>query len=64
MRNICFSDSPSRKRINEAILKLQEMGVLLRLKDKWWKEMNGGGQCKVSNYFHLSHRQTPISSIV
>ncbi|CAH1961050.1 unnamed protein product [Acanthoscelides obtectus] len=24
---------------------MQEMGVLVRLKDKWWKEMHGGGQC-------------------
>ncbi|XP_060523976.1 glutamate receptor ionotropic, kainate 2-like [Cylas formicarius] len=34
-----------RKSFNEAILKMQEMGTLHRLKEKWWKEMNGGGQC-------------------
>ncbi|XP_066147480.1 glutamate receptor ionotropic, kainate 2-like [Euwallacea fornicatus] len=34
-----------RKSFNEAILKLQEMGILHRLKNKWWTEMNGGGQC-------------------
>lgn len=34
-----------RKAFNEAILKMQEMGVLHRLKKKWWTEMNGGGQC-------------------
>ncbi|CAH0553023.1 unnamed protein product [Brassicogethes aeneus] len=35
-----------RKQINEAILKMQESGTLTQLKDKWWKEMHGGGQCK------------------
>ncbi|CAH1183231.1 unnamed protein product [Phaedon cochleariae] len=39
------NNSPYRKSINEAILKMQEMGILHRLKDKWWKEMNGGGKC-------------------
>nr|AUF73077.1 ionotropic receptor [Anoplophora chinensis] len=35
-----------RKAINEVILRLQEMGFLLKLKNRWWKEKNGGGQCK------------------
>ncbi|KAF7285568.1 hypothetical protein GWI33_010478 [Rhynchophorus ferrugineus] len=35
-----------RKAFNEAILKMQEMGLLSRLKTKWWTEMNGGGKCK------------------
>nr|CAI5868750.1 unnamed protein product [Callosobruchus analis] len=39
------TNAPYRKSFNEAILKMQEMGVLVRLKDKWWKEMHGGGQC-------------------
>nr|XP_023019507.1 glutamate receptor ionotropic, kainate 2-like [Leptinotarsa decemlineata] len=39
------TNAPYRKSINEAILKMQEMGALHKLKDKWWKEMNGGGQC-------------------
>ncbi|CAG9764243.1 unnamed protein product [Ceutorhynchus assimilis] len=34
-----------RKSFNEAILKMQEGGVLDLLKNKWWKEMNGGGKC-------------------
>ncbi|ERL88363.1 hypothetical protein D910_05750, partial [Dendroctonus ponderosae] len=34
-----------RKLFNEAILKMQEMGVLHRLKNKWWRERNGGGKC-------------------
>ncbi|KAJ8910754.1 hypothetical protein NQ315_017211 [Exocentrus adspersus] len=34
-----------RKPLNRAVLRLQEMGELLRLKDKWWKELNRGGQC-------------------
>nr|CAH7747494.1 unnamed protein product [Callosobruchus chinensis] len=39
------TNAPYRKSFNEAILKMQEMGVLVNLKDKWWKEMHGGGQC-------------------
>ncbi|KAG5879600.1 hypothetical protein JTB14_025247 [Gonioctena quinquepunctata] len=39
------TNAPYRKSINEAILKMQEMGVLHKLKDKWWKEKNGGGHC-------------------
>ncbi|XP_028155734.1 glutamate receptor ionotropic, kainate 2-like isoform X1 [Diabrotica virgifera virgifera] len=38
-------NAPYRKSINAAILKMQEMGILHTLKTKWWKEMNGGGQC-------------------
>nr|WJJ63359.1 glutamate receptor ionotropic 1 [Pachyrhinus yasumatsui] len=39
-----------RKSFNEAILKMQEMGVLHRLKRKWWTEMNGGGQCTAEHH--------------
>nr|XP_022912678.1 glutamate receptor ionotropic, kainate 2-like [Onthophagus taurus] len=38
-------NSPYRHDINTAVLKLQEEGVLSRLKTKWWKEMHGGGAC-------------------
>lgn len=36
--------SPLRGPLTEAILKLQETGVLHMLKDRWWKQ-KGGGQC-------------------
>lgn len=29
---------------------MQESGKLHRLKEKWWKEMNGGGQCQVRQF--------------
>ena len=38
-------DSRYRNLLSEAILKLQEMGRLHMLKDKWWKQKKGGGQC-------------------
>lgn len=38
-------NAPYRKQINEAILKMQEMGILHTLKDRWWKQKHGGGQC-------------------
>lgn len=31
--------------MSQAILKLQESGELLILKDRWWKQKKGGGQC-------------------
>jgi hypothetical protein len=30
---------------SQAILKLQESGELLILKERWWKQKKGGGQC-------------------
>ena len=39
-----FLGSKFRGPLSEAILKLQETGVLQRLKDRWWKQ-KGGGQC-------------------
>nr|QUP79591.1 ionotropic receptor 5 [Monochamus saltuarius] len=38
-------ESPYRKRLSTAILKLQASGVLDDLKRKWWEERRGGGQC-------------------
>jgi len=32
-----FTDSPYRKMFSEEILKLNELGILTELKDKWWK---------------------------
>ena len=46
---IFLTDSPYRTPISSAILQLQEGGKLHMLKEKWWKQRKGGGQCKVSN---------------
>lgn len=32
--------------MNEAILELNERGKLKSLKNKWWREKNGGVQCE------------------
>ncbi|XP_066999471.2 glutamate receptor ionotropic, kainate 2 isoform X2 [Anabrus simplex] len=37
---------PYRNELNGAVLQLQETGKLMKLKDKWWKEERGGGQCQ------------------
>lgn len=42
---LLFADSPYRKQISGAVLKLGESGTLSELKRKWWKEMHGGGSC-------------------
>uniref|UniRef100_A0A034WDZ0 Glutamate receptor ionotropic, kainate 2 n=2 Tax=Bactrocera dorsalis TaxID=27457 RepID=A0A034WDZ0_BACDO len=36
---------PYRDKFNNALLELQEQGVLARLKNKWWNEV-GAGVCK------------------
>ncbi|XP_018563905.1 glutamate receptor ionotropic, kainate 2-like [Anoplophora glabripennis] len=38
-------ESPYRKRLSTAILKLQASGVIEDLKRRWWEERRGGGQC-------------------
>lgn len=38
-------DSPYRTPLSQAILKLQESGALLTLKERWWKQKKGGGKC-------------------
>nr|QHN69171.1 ionotropic receptor 2 [Sirex noctilio] len=38
--------APYRNALSTAVLKLQESGVLTKLKDKWWKEKRGGGRCQ------------------
>lgn len=40
-----YLGSKYRNLLSEAILKLQESGRLLELKEKWWKQKKGGGQC-------------------
>lgn len=58
-------DWPYRDKFNNALLELQEQGVLARLKNKWWNEI-GAGVCGVSfrfafrcftKYFELSLNQ-------
>ena len=39
--------------ISSAILQLQEAGRLHVLKNRWWKQMRGGGKCDVSSNFEL-----------
>nr|AKI28993.1 ionotropic receptor CG5621 [Bactrocera dorsalis] len=36
---------PLRDMISQAVLELQEQGVLTKMKTKWWKEKRGGGAC-------------------
>lgn len=38
-------DSPYRTPLSQAILQLQESGILHTLKDRWWKQKRGGGAC-------------------
>ncbi|XP_055852897.1 glutamate receptor ionotropic, kainate 2-like isoform X2 [Episyrphus balteatus] len=38
-------NSPYRDILSQAVLELQEQGVLSKLKTKWWKEKRGGGAC-------------------
>ena len=47
-------DSPYTTTITRAILDLQEGGDLAELKNKWWKEMYGGGECDVSANVNIS----------
>ncbi|KAE8737789.1 hypothetical protein FOCC_FOCC016738, partial [Frankliniella occidentalis] len=39
-------NSPYRALISGAVLKLQEKGKLVQLKDRWWKQMDAGGACE------------------
>ncbi|XP_058983025.1 glutamate receptor ionotropic, kainate 2 isoform X2 [Musca domestica] len=36
---------PYRNILSQAVLELQEQGVLAKMKTKWWKEKRGGGAC-------------------
>lgn len=38
-------DAPYRNALSQAVVKLQEGGVIAGLKIKWWKEDRGGGSC-------------------
>lgn len=49
-----FLESPYKKYIDDALLKLKESGEIEKLRNIWWKEKRGGGKCGVSflNYFY------------
>lgn len=34
--------------MSQAVLELQEQGVLTKMKTRWWKEKRGGGACTAS----------------
>ncbi|KAH8323007.1 hypothetical protein KR074_002938, partial [Drosophila pseudoananassae] len=36
---------PYRDTLSQAVLEMQEQGVLTKMKTKWWKEKRGGGAC-------------------
>ena len=38
-------NSPLTRVLSEGVLRLQELGVLQVLKDRWWKQKKGGGAC-------------------
>ncbi|XP_012273738.1 glutamate receptor ionotropic, kainate 2 [Orussus abietinus] len=38
-------NSPYRNALSKAVLKLQEDGILTKLKTRWWHEKRGGGKC-------------------
>lgn len=42
------TDFPYRNLLSQAVLELQEQGVLTKMKTKWWQEKRGGGACAVS----------------
>lgn len=40
--NYCPADWPHRDKLNNALLQLQEQGVLEKMKNKWWNEVGSG----------------------
>lgn len=48
IRLFYFIGSPLRSAISSAIIKLNEEGKILEMKEKWWKKERGGGACMVS----------------
>ena len=45
--------SPYKEEMNQAILRLQENGVLHKLKNKWWKQ-KGAKNCKVALFSFIA----------
>lgn len=44
-----FADAPFRSALSAGVLRMQETGRMMEMKDKWWKNKRGGGACIVSN---------------
>ena len=45
--------SPLRSALSSAIIKLNEEGLIMQLKEKWWKKERGGGACQVFNFAQI-----------
>jgi len=45
--SVAVAGSPYRDRFSHAILKLQEDQTLQALFNRWWREMDGAGQCDI-----------------
>ncbi|XP_074813411.1 glutamate receptor 4 isoform X9 [Natator depressus] len=60
--------SPLRNAVNLAVLKLNEQGLLDKLKNKWWYDKgecgSGGGDSKVSLNVTKAGKQTPVNLAV
>ncbi len=50
--------SALRSLMSSAIIKLNEEGEILGLKEKWWKRMRGGGQCA-----HADDASTTVNAL-
>ncbi|XP_076373999.1 glutamate receptor ionotropic, kainate 2-like isoform X2 [Tachypleus tridentatus] len=55
--------SPYRTPLSSGILKLQEGGVLHILKERWWKQKKGGGQCVESKKGSSSVRELGLANV-
>jgi hypothetical protein len=55
-----MTGSSLRSPISNAIIKLNEIGRIPELKEKWWKKERGGGSCTVSKINRICGRNTEI----
>ena len=58
-----LAGSPIRSAVSSAIIKLNEEGVIQRLKTKWWKKERGGGACQVLGSFPAAEGSNPVVAI-
>lgn len=47
MKNVLFIDYPHKGWVDNAILSLQELGELEKLKKKWWEDEDNEEHCEV-----------------
>ncbi|XP_076356962.1 glutamate receptor ionotropic, kainate 3-like [Tachypleus tridentatus] len=52
-----------RTPLSSGILKLQESGILHVLKERWWKQKKGGGQCVESKKGSSSVRELGLANV-